>query len=73
MTKTTSYTVTSATGEDNFLNIPVDKALVDIIDLTTNQSKWLFINGAQKDSASLIKNDLLGDKIIVLTDMLIGG
>lgn len=71
---TISYTITSSTGEETHQNIDITKGLEDIVKLGKEQNKWIFINGVQITPESLTKKDLLGEnKIIMLTDMLLGG
>jgi len=73
MDKTITYTVISSTGENTFFDVPVEKALLNIIDKIKNNSKWLFIDQNQETEETVTEEKLLKGTIITLTDMLGGG
>lgn len=73
MNGTVSYTITSSTGEENFLDIPVKEALESIVDQAGIESKWVFIDGNHVDPESLTTEELDKGTVIILTDVLMGG
>lgn len=70
---TISYTITSSTGEDHHADVDVTKALADIQKTVEKESKWLFIDGRHTDATTLSPDELAKGKVIMLTDVLMGG
>ena len=73
MNKTITYTLISSEGEQTFFDVPINKALEDIKEQISKNSKWLYIDKDQETLNTVTEEKLLSGTIITLTDMLGGG